>query len=454
MTWPALNVGLGAELMAVQRQYDASQWWPLETLLAEQFRQLRHLVAHAAAHIPFHRERLHAAGIDPAQPITPESWARLPVLTRRDLQDAGAALFAASIPASHGPIAESASGGSTGIPVRVRKSGLDAFLWNASQVREEIWHRKDVTGLYARIRRAPDTLPAEHLARTRTPHGLRLQDWGAPLSLIWNTGPLVMFDIDQPIAAQAEFLRTTRPQYLSTPPSNLRLLAAHCRDHGLDIHLDSVWTRSEIVDPSLRDLCQAAFGAQIIDNYSAAETGYIALQCPEYPHFHVQAETMLVEVLDAAGRACAAGETGRVVVTPLHNFATPLLRYEIGDEAVAGAPCPCGRGLPVLEAIIGRTLDHLTLPDGRKRRVDFRHYRLSRIHAVREFQIVQRSLSEIEIRLVVSRTLTDAEVATVHQIARAEFGADFSLTLTYHPSLPRTAADKLRPFVSELPKQA
>ena len=68
VTWPALNVGLGAELMAVQRQYDASQWWPLETLLAEQFRQLRHLVAHAAAHIPFHRERLHAAGIDPAQP--------------------------------------------------------------------------------------------------------------------------------------------------------------------------------------------------------------------------------------------------------------------------------------------------------------------------------------------------------------------------------------------------
>jgi phenylacetate-coenzyme A ligase PaaK-like adenylate-forming protein len=63
-----------------------------------------------------------------------------------------------------------------------------------------------------------------------------------------------------------------------------------------------------------------------------------------------------VEVLDEEGRPCAPGETGRVVATSLNNFAMPLIRYETGDTAEVGAPCPCGRGLPVLTRIMGRDL--------------------------------------------------------------------------------------------------
>jgi phenylacetate-CoA ligase len=87
--------------------------------------------------------------------------------------------------------------------------------------------------------------------------------------------------------------------------------------------------------------------------YSANETGYLALQCPLSGHYHVQSETVLVEVLDEVGRACRPGETGAVVVTPLQNFAMPLLRYSLGDFAEVGSPCACGRHLPVLKEILG-----------------------------------------------------------------------------------------------------
>ena len=198
---------------------------------------------------------------------------------------------------------------------------------------------------------------------------------------------------------------------------------------------------------------EPSLGARIVHNYSTAEAGYLALQCPEDErHFHVCAETVLLEVVDAQGRACAPGEVGRVLLTPLHNFAMPLLRYEVGDEAEVGPPCPCGRGLPVLRAIVGRTLDRLLLPDGSERRAELRHYRLARNPRVVEYQVVQRSLERIEVLLVVTSPLDAQEEDALRALAREEVGEGFRIDLTTVDSIPRTPAGKLRPFMSDLPR--
>jgi phenylacetate-CoA ligase len=253
------------------------------------------------------------------------------------------------------------------------------------------------------------------------------------------------------VEVQAAFLRRVQPAYIFVNPSNLRLLLGHLRDHPVDLPgLRSMWTLSEAVDDSLRALCREVLGVRIVHNYTAAETGWMALQCPAHPHFHVQSELFIVEVVDEANRQVAPGETGRVLVTPLHNFAMPLLRYEIGDTAEWGPPCPCGRGLPVLTRIGGRILDLLTLPDGRVRRTDFSHYRLSQIRAVREYQVIQRSRTRIEILLVTARRLTPAETAEVESILATEFTEGFEFAITEVASIPRTEAGKLRPFLSEV----
>jgi phenylacetate-CoA ligase len=123
-------------------------------------------------------------------------------------------------------------------------------------------------------------------------------------------------------------------------------------------------TFAEALPEDLRALCRAAWNVKLCDVYSAEEAGYIALQCPDHEHYHVQSENLIVEVIDERGEPCRAGEMGRVVVTTLTSFAMPLIRYEIGDYAVAGAPCPCGRGLPVIERVLGGTRNLLRLPDG------------------------------------------------------------------------------------------
>ena len=450
--WPPVLSGIAAELLALQRSFDATQWWPGERLRAAQFAQLRHLAGHAIAQVPFMAARLAAAGIRSPGELTEETWRRVPVLTRAEVQREAAALRAPSPPPSHGEVKEFATGGSTGVPVRVYKTAVDALFWNAALVREELWHRPDPGGTIARLRSFPGHFTPEQIAQVRSPEGLIYPDWGAPHSFLWRTGRTGLIDYSRPAAEQVAFVQRLGAQYIQTNPSNLNLFLHHCREHGIHIPtLHSVWTLSEVVDPALRRLCRDVLGVPIIDNYSSAETGYLALQCPEHEHLHVQAETVLLEVVGADGQPCRAGETGRVLVTPLHNFAMPLLRYEIGDEAEVGAPCPCGRGLPVLTRILGRVMDHLTLPDGRKRRTDFRQYEFSSIRAIHEYQLVQRALDRIEFRMVVSRPLTPAEEAEVRRLALLEFGEAFAIELTYHAALPRTAAGKLRPFLSELP---
>ncbi|MFO1023647.1 MAG: hypothetical protein U1E70_00565 [Acetobacteraceae bacterium] len=441
--------GLAAELMALQYQFERSEWWPQERLAAAQFRQLGALVSHAAAQVPFYQDRLRQAGLVPDGPVTSEAWHRLPILTRRDLQANQTALTARAYPTDHGQLTSSASGGSTGVPVRVIKTALEALFWNANLVRKELWHRDKPEGHLVLIRSVADAFSAEQRAAARSPAGLRFPDWGPPCATLWQTGPATLMDETLPVAEQAAGLARLCPDYLLTKPASLRVLIAHCRRHGLRLpSLRQVWTLSEVVDDDLRTACQQVLGAPIVHDYSANEVGYIAVQCPEAAHFHVMAESVLVEVLDDTGRQCAPGETGRVVLTPLQNFAMPLLRYEIGDEAVVGSPCACGRGLPVLQQIIGRTLDVLTLPDGSQRRAELRHYRLARLTAVTEYQVVQRALDRIEVLLVLNRPLTGDEEAEVRALAVAAFGPEFTIDIRIVETIARTPAGKLRPFLS------
>ena len=287
--------------------------------------------------------------------------------------------------------------------------------------------------------------------RLRSPAGLIWPDWGSPANIIWQTGKSGLIHSNVSEKEKVEFLIRLQPQHLSTSPSTLRMLLGYFHDHGLKLpSLRSVRTSTERLDDDLRELCQKIFACPIVHNYSANEVGYMALQCPRTTQYHIQSEVVYCEVLNESGAQCQPGEVGRVVVTPLHNFSMPLLRYEIGDEAEVGAPCSCGRGLPVLRAIVGRTADYLTLRSGLRRRVTYNVYRISRIEGIREYQLVQKDFDRIEIRMAVRRELTPAEIGLIQEVMQAAFGAAFLIELRYVEALPRTAAGKLRPFISEV----
>ena len=445
VVWPAVPAGQSGLYLALLQQLNESQWWPSDRLLAHQFLQLGRLLAHAFDTIPFYRARLQAAGYQRGQAITREFWSRLPVLGRREVQEQGLAIASSAVPASHGRVAKDATSGSTATPLVVMKSELEQLFWNAAALRHMLWWAPDFRLKFAAIRR-------DFEDQARPPHGRKFADWGPPTSIVFPTGPAVRLDHRTNVQEQAEWLLREEPDYLLVYPSVAKDLARYFGDRGLRLErLKGLATMGEVLTPEVRAACRETLGVGITDMYTATETGYLALQCPLNEHYHAQSETVLLEVLDDAGRPCRPGEVGTVVATPLHNYAMPLIRYAPGDLAEVGEACSCGRGLPMLRQILGRTRDSVMLPSGIRRYAWTGLRRLGEMREVVQFQVVQRNLYDLEIKLVVRAALGPEQEEQIRQGLRNSMGSHFSVTVTYHDAIARAPNGKYFDFVSEVP---
>ena len=444
VSWPAVPSQRGAQLLAMQYQFEQTQWWPAERLLERQLRQIHSLLRHAAVNVPFYRERLRSAGFDPKQKLTLSAFRALPLLTRRDVQRAGTAMHSTVIPAVYGRTAETRTSGSTGEPVTVRRTQFDQLLWEANLLRDHHWHQRELSGKLALIR--------AEVKHARPPHGVMQPKWGRATDL-FQTGPLAILDCATDIPTQAKWILQQNPDYLLTYPSILKSLLAWYSTHvERPGRLREVRTFAETLDSSVRAACQKVLGVPIVDGYSSEEMGYIALQCPTSEALHVMSESVLVEIVDESGQPCAPGEIGQVVVTTLHNVAMPLVRYALGDHAEAGAPCACGRGLPVIARVLGKIRNLVTLPSGKRFRPRFID-ELEAFPMVRQYQLIQRSLQDVEARLVVDAPLT-AEIETrLRQALQGAIGYPFHISLIYFSGdLPRGPRGKFEEFVSRMPE--
>ena len=444
VTWPGLPGRPGATMLALQYQLEQSQWWPPEVLLRQQFRQLRHVLSHGFRTVPFYRDRLAEAGLAPDRPLTPDIWAKIPVLTRTEIQEAGAALISTEAPKPHGRTHFLSTSGSTGKPIKVAGTRLAQIFWQAFTLRDHLWHRRDFTKKLAVIRRMRE-------GRATYPKGVHDRSWGPSTALVFASGPSAVLTIATSVEKQALWLERENPEYLLTYPSNLLQLATHCRNHGMTLpNIRSVTTLAEVLQPEVREACREAWGVPVVDMYSAQETGYMALQCPDHEHYHVQAESALVEVLDDRGNPSGPGQVGRVVVTPLHNFAMPLIRYEIGDFAEVGGPCSCGRGLPVLTRILGRVRNMLVLPSGDRLWPSSPVDVFLAVAPIRQYQIIQRRPDEIEVKLVTDKALTAEQEKRLGAALNKHFAHRFTYRFTYVDHIPRSAGGKYEDFRVEM----
>jgi phenylacetate-CoA ligase len=445
LTWPVIPEPRTGRLLAMMFQLDQSQWLPPAVLAREQMRQLSAVVKHAYATIPFYRARLSAADIDPGRMLDADTWSRMPILTRRDLQELGPAMVSAAVPRQHGPVGSLESSGSTGKPVTGYTTAVTRLMWNVLSLRQLVWHRRDPALKLAAIRwfKSDKALP---------PEGLKQTQWWSADGSPFQSGPGVALNIKATVGEQADWLLREKPGYLLTYPSNLLALAQHFRTQGLRLGgLQGVDTLSEICTPETRRWCREVFGVGLADIYSAREVGYMALQCPDHEHYHVQSESVLIEVLDADDRPCQPGEVGRVVVSTLLNFAAPLLRYEIGDMAEVGSSCPCGRGLPVLKRILGRVRNMLRLPNGDRIWPVFNLFEAETAIPFYQIQVVQKTLDDLEVHLVAKGKPTAEDEQKFAASLTAALRHPFCIRMRYVDSIARSAGGKYEDFLSELP---
>lgn len=429
--WPAIVEPSTAQLFALAWQLEQTQWWPADKLRRHQELQLRMLLAHALT-VPHYEATLFGIGFADFA----KGWARVPILTRDQVIAAGDRLLSRKYPAQHGNTGDILTSRTSGTPVRVRGSEVTTLFWRALTLRDHAWHRRDLAAKLATIRYTGD--------EARPPDGARSTCWGPATAAVAPEAPLSRLSVASTTDEQIAWLVREAPAYLIVYPTVLEAILRR----GLTLpSLREVRTVSEALPDGLRALCRDTLGVPLVDMYSAQEVGYLALQCPTGAHYHVQSESVVVEILRDDGSPCAPGETGRVIVTDLHNFATPLIRYELGDYAEVGT-CTCGRGLPVLTRIVGRRRGMLRYADGRTTWPVFT-VACREAARYRECQLVQDSLSSLRLRVVPDGALAPgAEAALIAALQRVL--GPFEVTVEVVAQLDRSPAGKLEEFVSRV----
>ncbi|WP_245932761.1 phenylacetate--CoA ligase family protein [Aquabacterium olei] len=328
--------------------------------------------------------------------------------------------------------------GSTGEPVRVARTERCQQFWMAYGLREHQWWNRDFSRSLFVIRANLDT------------RFIAQKTWGSPASLLATTGAGYAASMSLSTAELALLIEELRPGYLLVYPNVLvALLQQYQAWNKTPRGLLQVRTMGETLGPGLRNQVRDDWGVETADTYSSQEAGVIAIECPS-GSYHVMAENLIVEVLKPDGTPCAPGETGEVVITDLHNYATPLIRYAIGDVAEVGGPCACGRHLPTLTKIHGRVRNLITYPDGSKRwpRVGFDRFR--DVAPITQYQVVQHAVDDVEVRLVCSPLSVQQETA-LNQIICTALESPFPLRFTYWPGgIPRRSNGKYEEVISLL----
>ena len=441
ISWPAITGDESAQLMALLYQLDQSQHWSPADIEKAQFSQLDSLVSHAATHSPFYHALYHDKKHLFSTHFDKDSWQQLPVVSRSELQLADKNARCNQLPDYHQVIGTIATSGSTGQPLSIDKTNISQLYWRAVTLRDHIWHDVDIEKTLLIIRVPKGKQIGHDIIKSNA--------WGDPVNLIGPTGKSLFVSVDLTVSKQFDLLIESECHYLLTYPTNLAALIRESINRGIKPKfIKSVRTLGEIVSTELRQLCREYWQVDIVDSYSCQEVGYIALQCPKHAHYHVQSETVKVEILDDNNQACKPGETGKVVITCLHNFANPIIRYEIGDYATLGETCNCGINLPVLSKIHGRTRNMLRYPNGDSAWPNINDRDFYSVNGLKQFQIIQTTVEQLEFHFVASDLFKDEQRQQCQSILDACLHHSFDILFIAKESIHRSKGSKHEDFKS------
>jgi phenylacetate-CoA ligase len=406
-------------------------WWEPDRLARLQTERLRRLVDHAWANVSGYRDRMQQSRFRLGEIGTSAELARLPLLTRRelielaDIEEEGVSGRRAGHVTMH-------TSGSSGVPLALRYRRRDATELNATWLRPLLAH-----GIRPRHTRLEITGPHNF------PVGRHMYERLG----FWRRHCVSVFEEPSAWLAAA---RAARADYLWGYSGSLKLFAEYLLDTGQEAPaFRAVFGVSDLVDPACRSLVREAFGRPLVDVYGAAEGGCIAWECPTCDGYHVNIDTVIVEILDG-NRAAPPGVAGRVVITNLLSFAMPIVRYELGDVAAMSPRSPaCGRGLPLMEVVEGRANAFVRLPSGRMLSPMFFFGLMKPVeHDLRAWRVIQESVDRLTVLVVAGGRGFDSTrlVETIRRLT----GEAIDVSVVNVEALPREPSGKVRAVVSHL----
>jgi len=423
------------------RELEASQWWSREQIEGERIRRLRTFLASVQVHVPYYRQLFASTGFAPGAVQSIVDLARLPLLTKALIRANVESLTADDAP----PLKRYNTGGSSGEPLvffigKDRVSHDVAAKWRATR-----WWGVDIGDPEIVIWGSPIELGAQDRLR-----GIR--------DRILRTTLLPAFEmsdakLDEFVAA----IRAIRPRMIFGYPSALAHIARHARQRGQRIDrlgTAVAFVTSERLYEYQRAEIAQGFGCDVANGYGGRDSGFIAHECPQHG-MHVSAEDVIVEIVAADGSVLPPGEAGEIVVTHLATSDFPFIRYRTGDMGILDhAACPCGRGLPLLKEIQGRSTDFVVAHDGTVMHGLALIYVLRDLPEIASFKIVQESREHVRVLVVPARPLTGVVRDAIAEGLRARLGRAVTVEIEEVSEIAAEPSGKFRYVVSNVEANA
>jgi phenylacetate-coenzyme A ligase PaaK-like adenylate-forming protein len=218
--------------------------------------------------------------------------------------------------------------------------------------------------------------------------------------------------------------------YLIAPPRFVEMMFQYIDPVVLKRAGMAMWIAStEPVDPKLRETF-ASVNIPVRANYSSEEVGVIGFECEKFPgNYHVATSNVIVEVNKDDHFNFGDKQLGRVLVTRLHSYATPFIRYDVGDVASLADRCACGHDGPTLSDVYGRSKALLKHPDGRVSIFHIHGDELSNIAKFDEYRIRQIDVRTIVVEIGGRESLTSDETAAFINLIKTHAGGNFEVQL-------------------------
>ena len=422
--------------VARRRALEQSQWWPRERIERDRLNRLREFLGTVAATVPYYEQLFRQIGFRPSHLGRIGDLAAIPFLTK--------GLIRANIAALKGRSAKGLvrynTGGSSGEPLvfylgRERVSHDVAAKWRATR-----WWNVDIGD--------------REIVAWGSPIELGVQDWARGVrDRLFRTTLLPAFEMSESKLQQfVARIRAVRPAMLFGYPSALAYIARYADARGLalnELGIRVAFVTSERLYPEQRAAIETAFGCPVANGYGGRDSGFIAHECPA-GGMHIMAEDIVVEIVDGEGRPQPAGVAGEIVVTHMATREFPFIRYRTGDVGVLDdRACACGRGLPLIREIHGRTTDFVVAQDGTIMHGLALIYVIRDLSGIARFKIVQESVAHTRVLLVPDAGFDPGHVLRIEREFVRRLGPDVRVDVECMSDIPAEPSGKFRYVLSK-----
>jgi len=419
-------------------QLEASQYWQPAQLRALQLKRLRALLAHAAEQVPYYRDLFRSMDFVPQRDFKAlGDLQALPLLDKATIRAHREQMKADT---AHGLVRYN-TGGSSGEPLvfyvgRDRVSHDVAAKWRATR-----WWGVDIGDPEIVVWGSPIELGAQDRLR-----GLR--------DRVLRTRLLPAFEMSsERLDGFLHSIRTRRPRMLFGYPSALSHIARHAAAKGQrmdDLGIRVAFVTAERLYREQREQIAQVFGCAVANGYGGRDAGFIAHECP-HGGMHISAEDIIVETVDERGEPVAGGRPGEIVVTHLATESFPFIRYRTGDIGVLSTrQCACGRGLPLLEEIQGRSTDFVIAHDGTVMHGLSLVYVLRELPEVKAFKITQENITHTDVQVVLDAPLAPPLQQHIERGLKARLGAQVAVQVRQVDAIAPELSGKFRYIVSKV----